>query len=168
MNQYSNMSKGKLTTKIDIQCECSITDWQHHFARDNFIEKIKNIVKKYFYANCSRNNKQRTIFVNSFFVTQCVTIPGQGFRLGQFCCRCKEGYYNPEIKAPDSSKSITSAHSCFNHRFMCWFLLVWFRPHNIPEWSDSFICYWSALLASSVTLWKYFEAKLTPVSTFYI
>ncbi|XP_029706495.1 probable G-protein coupled receptor 158 [Takifugu rubripes] len=33
---------------------------------------------------------------------ECVTIPGRGFRLGQFCCRCKEGYYNPEIKAPDS------------------------------------------------------------------
>ncbi|XP_045932421.1 probable G-protein coupled receptor 158 [Micropterus dolomieu] len=28
---------------------------------------------------------------------ECVPIPGRGFRLGQYCCRCKEGYYNPEI-----------------------------------------------------------------------
>ncbi|GLD67852.1 probable G-protein coupled receptor 179 [Lates japonicus] len=26
---------------------------------------------------------------------------GQGFRLGQYCCRCKEGYYNPEIALQD-------------------------------------------------------------------
>lgn len=105
--------------KIDIQCECSRTDWQHNFAIDNFIEEIRNIVKKYFCANCSRNNKQRTHFENGFFVTQCITIPGRGFRLGQFCCRCKEGYYNPEIKAPDSSKSVSSAHSCLNHHSKC-------------------------------------------------
>ncbi|KAK9540838.1 hypothetical protein VZT92_003262 [Zoarces viviparus] len=28
---------------------------------------------------------------------ECVPSPGQGFQLGQYCCRCKEGYYNPEI-----------------------------------------------------------------------
>ncbi|XP_047433722.1 probable G-protein coupled receptor 179 isoform X2 [Mugil cephalus] len=28
---------------------------------------------------------------------ECMPIPGRGFRLGQYCCRCKEGYYNPEI-----------------------------------------------------------------------
>uniref|UniRef100_A0A8C9Z1H2 G protein-coupled receptor 179 n=1 Tax=Sander lucioperca TaxID=283035 RepID=A0A8C9Z1H2_SANLU len=28
---------------------------------------------------------------------ECVPTPGRGFRLGQYCCRCKEGYYNPEI-----------------------------------------------------------------------
>ncbi|XP_068607085.1 metabotropic glycine receptor [Brachionichthys hirsutus] len=33
---------------------------------------------------------------------ECVPIPGQGFRLGQYCCRCKEGYYNPEIAPLDS------------------------------------------------------------------
>ncbi|XP_054461147.1 LOW QUALITY PROTEIN: probable G-protein coupled receptor 158 [Anoplopoma fimbria] len=33
---------------------------------------------------------------------ECVPSPGQGFRLGQYCCRCKEGYYNPEI-APRAS-----------------------------------------------------------------
>ncbi|KAG5278940.1 hypothetical protein AALO_G00104400 [Alosa alosa] len=25
----------------------------------------------------------------------CEPIPGQGFRLGQYCCRCKEGFYSP-------------------------------------------------------------------------
>ncbi|XP_049426971.1 probable G-protein coupled receptor 158 isoform X2 [Epinephelus fuscoguttatus] len=33
---------------------------------------------------------------------ECVPTPGQGFRLGQYCCRCKEGYYNPEIAPRDS------------------------------------------------------------------
>ncbi|XP_070779020.1 metabotropic glycine receptor [Enoplosus armatus] len=29
---------------------------------------------------------------------ECLPIPGRGFRLGQYCCRCKEGFYNPEIQ----------------------------------------------------------------------
>ncbi|KAG8014537.1 hypothetical protein GBF38_003044 [Nibea albiflora] len=33
---------------------------------------------------------------------ECIPIPGRGFRLGQYCCRCKEGYYNPEIAPQDS------------------------------------------------------------------
>ncbi|KAI3353522.1 hypothetical protein L3Q82_020047 [Scortum barcoo] len=33
---------------------------------------------------------------------ECVPISGQGFRLGQYCCRCKEGYYNPEAAIQDS------------------------------------------------------------------
>uniref|UniRef100_A0A3B5M519 G protein-coupled receptor 179 n=1 Tax=Xiphophorus couchianus TaxID=32473 RepID=A0A3B5M519_9TELE len=33
---------------------------------------------------------------------QCVPVPGRGFRIGQYCCRCKEGYYNPEISLEDS------------------------------------------------------------------
>ncbi|XP_074487310.1 uncharacterized protein gpr179 [Sebastes fasciatus] len=32
---------------------------------------------------------------------ECVPTPGRGFRLGQYCCRCKEGYYNPEIDPQD-------------------------------------------------------------------
>ncbi|KAE8300597.1 putative G-protein coupled receptor 179 [Larimichthys crocea] len=32
---------------------------------------------------------------------ECIPIPGRGFRLGQYCCRCKEGYYNPEIAPQD-------------------------------------------------------------------
>ncbi|XP_022052226.2 probable G-protein coupled receptor 158 isoform X1 [Acanthochromis polyacanthus] len=33
---------------------------------------------------------------------ECVPIPGQGFRLGQYCCRCKEGFYNPDISLEDA------------------------------------------------------------------
>ncbi|XP_013880395.1 probable G-protein coupled receptor 158, partial [Austrofundulus limnaeus] len=33
---------------------------------------------------------------------ECVPVPGRGFRLGQYCCRCKEGYYNPDISPEDS------------------------------------------------------------------
>ncbi|XP_037327743.2 probable G-protein coupled receptor 179 isoform X2 [Pungitius pungitius] len=33
---------------------------------------------------------------------ECVPSPGQGFQLGQYCCRCKEGYYDPETSPPDS------------------------------------------------------------------
>ncbi|XP_041642238.1 probable G-protein coupled receptor 179 [Cheilinus undulatus] len=32
---------------------------------------------------------------------ECVPVPGRGFRLGQYCCRCKEGYFNPDIVPPD-------------------------------------------------------------------
>ncbi|KAM9769880.1 uncharacterized protein gpr179 [Menidia menidia] len=32
---------------------------------------------------------------------ECVPVPGRGFRLGQYCCRCKQGYYNPEISSED-------------------------------------------------------------------
>eukprot|EP00063_Salmo_salar_P056889 XP_014031724.1 PREDICTED: probable G-protein coupled receptor 158 isoform X1 [Salmo salar] len=28
---------------------------------------------------------------------ECEPITGQGFRLGQYCCRCKEGYYSPPM-----------------------------------------------------------------------
>ncbi|XP_024864936.1 probable G-protein coupled receptor 158 [Kryptolebias marmoratus] len=33
---------------------------------------------------------------------ECVPVLGRGFRLGQYCCRCKEGYYNPDISPEDS------------------------------------------------------------------
>ncbi|XP_034043577.1 probable G-protein coupled receptor 179 [Thalassophryne amazonica] len=32
---------------------------------------------------------------------ECVPIPGRGFRLGQYCCHCKQGYYNPGMAAQD-------------------------------------------------------------------
>uniref|UniRef100_A0A8D3BGZ7 G protein-coupled receptor 179 n=1 Tax=Scophthalmus maximus TaxID=52904 RepID=A0A8D3BGZ7_SCOMX len=35
---------------------------------------------------------------------ECVPVPGGGFRLGQYCCRCREGYYNPEIAPQDSGE----------------------------------------------------------------
>ncbi|XP_036443162.1 probable G-protein coupled receptor 158 [Colossoma macropomum] len=34
---------------------------------------------------------------------ECDPIPRQGFRLGQYCCRCKEGYYSP---APDNKDQL--------------------------------------------------------------
>ncbi|XP_061771649.1 metabotropic glycine receptor [Nerophis ophidion] len=33
---------------------------------------------------------------------ECVPIKGRGFRLGQYCCRCTEGYYNPDATDPDA------------------------------------------------------------------
>ncbi|KAK5865412.1 hypothetical protein PBY51_019687 [Eleginops maclovinus] len=33
---------------------------------------------------------------------ECIPTPGQGFRLGQYCCRCKEGYFDPEMIPQDS------------------------------------------------------------------
>ncbi|XP_063331810.1 metabotropic glycine receptor [Pelmatolapia mariae] len=33
---------------------------------------------------------------------ECIPIPGRGFRLGQYCCRCKEGYYSPDVSPQDS------------------------------------------------------------------
>ncbi|XP_041837825.1 probable G-protein coupled receptor 158 [Melanotaenia boesemani] len=33
---------------------------------------------------------------------ECLPVPGRGFRLGQYCCRCKEGFYNPEIYPENS------------------------------------------------------------------
>uniref|UniRef100_A0A665U0U2 G-protein coupled receptors family 3 profile domain-containing protein n=1 Tax=Echeneis naucrates TaxID=173247 RepID=A0A665U0U2_ECHNA len=35
---------------------------------------------------------------------ECVPIPGRGFRLGQYCCRCKDGYYNPELVPEDAGE----------------------------------------------------------------
>ncbi|XP_029015779.1 probable G-protein coupled receptor 158 [Betta splendens] len=32
---------------------------------------------------------------------ECVPVPGRGFRLGQYCCRCRDGFYNPEPDASD-------------------------------------------------------------------
>ncbi|XP_071395450.1 metabotropic glycine receptor [Centroberyx affinis] len=33
---------------------------------------------------------------------ECEPIPGRGFRLDQYCCRCKEGYYSPPMTGQDS------------------------------------------------------------------
>uniref|UniRef100_A0A3B4T809 G protein-coupled receptor 179 n=1 Tax=Seriola dumerili TaxID=41447 RepID=A0A3B4T809_SERDU len=38
---------------------------------------------------------------------ECMPIPGRGFRLGQYCCRCKEGYYNPDIAPEDADITFT-------------------------------------------------------------
>ncbi|XP_037114380.1 probable G-protein coupled receptor 179 [Syngnathus acus] len=33
---------------------------------------------------------------------ECVPISGRGFRLGQYCCRCKDGYYDPDAANQDA------------------------------------------------------------------
>ncbi|KAK3562308.1 hypothetical protein QTP86_033304, partial [Hemibagrus guttatus] len=42
--------------------------------------------------------------------TQCEPIPRQGFRLGQYCCRCKEGYYSLPVVTEDQCTSF-----CLNY-----------------------------------------------------
>ncbi|XP_015252176.1 PREDICTED: probable G-protein coupled receptor 158 [Cyprinodon variegatus] len=51
---------------------------------------------------------------------ECVPVPGRGFRLGQYCCRCKEGYYNPEIppENPENNGSESSA-TCYPNMPIC-------------------------------------------------
>ncbi|XP_072239814.1 metabotropic glycine receptor [Leuresthes tenuis] len=52
---------------------------------------------------------------------ECVPVPGRGFRLGQYCCRCKEGYYNPEI-SPEDSGSVNGSDSssmCYPNMPIC-------------------------------------------------
>uniref|UniRef100_A0A3B3WM39 G-protein coupled receptors family 3 profile domain-containing protein n=1 Tax=Poecilia mexicana TaxID=48701 RepID=A0A3B3WM39_9TELE len=51
---------------------------------------------------------------------QCVPVPGRGFRFGQYCCRCKEGYYNPEISPEDSSKSTSLGSPWTGHSVTCY------------------------------------------------
>nr|XP_020443865.1 probable G-protein coupled receptor 158 isoform X2 [Monopterus albus] len=33
---------------------------------------------------------------------ECVPLHGRGFRLGQYCCRCRDGYYNPDPGPQDA------------------------------------------------------------------
>ncbi|PWA30773.1 hypothetical protein CCH79_00009265 [Gambusia affinis] len=54
---------------------------------------------------------------------ECVPVPGRGFRIGQYCCRCKEGYYNPEISLKDSNgdpiNGSESSHACYPNMPIC-------------------------------------------------
>ncbi|XP_058497344.1 probable G-protein coupled receptor 179 [Solea solea] len=54
---------------------------------------------------------------------ECVPTPGQGFRLGQYCCRCKEGYYNPELVSQDSDGGPVNASdggsTCYPNMPIC-------------------------------------------------
>ncbi|XP_016331829.1 probable G-protein coupled receptor 179 [Sinocyclocheilus anshuiensis] len=38
---------------------------------------------------------------------ECESIPQQGFRMGQYCCRCKKGYYSPN---PDTENKTSPLH----------------------------------------------------------
>uniref|UniRef100_A0A8C5GMP9 Probable G-protein coupled receptor 158 n=1 Tax=Gouania willdenowi TaxID=441366 RepID=A0A8C5GMP9_GOUWI len=48
---------------------------------------------------------------------QCVPIPGRGFRLGQYCCRCRVGYYNPEI--PPEEPGFVNDSVCYPNMPIC-------------------------------------------------
>uniref|UniRef100_A0A3B3DL54 G protein-coupled receptor 179 n=1 Tax=Oryzias melastigma TaxID=30732 RepID=A0A3B3DL54_ORYME len=54
---------------------------------------------------------------------ECVPVPGRGFRLGQYCCRCKEGYYNPEVSPEGSDggpmNGSDSSGTCYPNMPIC-------------------------------------------------
>uniref|UniRef100_A0A3Q3KKT0 Probable G-protein coupled receptor 179 n=1 Tax=Mastacembelus armatus TaxID=205130 RepID=A0A3Q3KKT0_9TELE len=50
---------------------------------------------------------------------ECVPIPGRGFRLGQYCCRCKDGYYNPETTPQDSVNGSDGGGVCYPNMPIC-------------------------------------------------
>ncbi|XP_007240207.3 probable G-protein coupled receptor 158 [Astyanax mexicanus] len=55
---------------------------------------------------------------------ECDPIPRQGFRLGQYCCRCKEGYYSPpsnyKNKMADGSNSTRTCYPNLPVCLPCW------------------------------------------------
>ncbi|KAG7492956.1 hypothetical protein MATL_G00021010 [Megalops atlanticus] len=64
---------------------------------------------------------------------QCEPIRGQGFRLGQYRCRCKEGYYSPAAAAQDINKE----NGCIaNASGFCAPIL----PVCLPCWPDCLRC----------------------------
>ncbi|XP_055079884.1 probable G-protein coupled receptor 158 [Periophthalmus magnuspinnatus] len=51
---------------------------------------------------------------------ECVPISGRGFRLGQYCCRCKEGFYNPELTNQDpDALPVNSSDVCYPSMPVC-------------------------------------------------
>ncbi|CAF95335.1 unnamed protein product [Tetraodon nigroviridis] len=50
---------------------------------------------------------------------ECVAVPGRGFRLGQYCCRCKDGYYNPDREADGGSGNSSEAGVCYPDMPIC-------------------------------------------------
>ncbi|XP_076137205.1 metabotropic glycine receptor [Alosa pseudoharengus] len=49
----------------------------------------------------------------------CEPIPGQGFRLGQYCCRCKEGFYSPAQAAWATGGRANSTQACYPSMPVC-------------------------------------------------
>lgn len=47
---------------------------------------------------------------------ECVPIRGRGFRLGQYCCRCKEGFYNPELTDQEPGRTNINKCTAFTHQ----------------------------------------------------
>ncbi|XP_026076783.1 probable G-protein coupled receptor 179 [Carassius auratus] len=48
---------------------------------------------------------------------ECESIPQQGFRMGQYCCRCKKGYYSPNPDMENKSKNLETVK---NHTRACY------------------------------------------------
>ncbi|XP_048028096.1 LOW QUALITY PROTEIN: probable G-protein coupled receptor 179 [Megalobrama amblycephala] len=51
---------------------------------------------------------------------ECEPIPQQGFRMGQYCCRCKKGYYspNPDIQNKRNNQ-VNSTQACYPEVPVC-------------------------------------------------
>ncbi|XP_067244507.1 metabotropic glycine receptor [Chanodichthys erythropterus] len=51
---------------------------------------------------------------------ECEPIPQQGFRMGQYCCRCKKGYYspNPDIQNKRNNR-VNSTQACYPEVPVC-------------------------------------------------
>uniref|UniRef100_A0A671Q726 Si:ch211-156l18.8 n=1 Tax=Sinocyclocheilus anshuiensis TaxID=1608454 RepID=A0A671Q726_9TELE len=47
---------------------------------------------------------------------ECESIPQQGFRMGQYCCRCKKGYYSPN---PDIENKRNGTRACYPEVPVC-------------------------------------------------
>ncbi|XP_062869499.1 G-protein coupled receptor 179 [Trichomycterus rosablanca] len=51
---------------------------------------------------------------------ECEPIPGQGFRFGQYCCRCKEGYYSlPPDTEDQFNDGANSTQMCYPETPVC-------------------------------------------------
>ncbi|XP_061685369.1 metabotropic glycine receptor [Syngnathoides biaculeatus] len=51
---------------------------------------------------------------------ECVPIPRRGFRLGQYCCRCKEGYYDIDTANKDAGGDGDACYPSMPKCLPCW------------------------------------------------
>uniref|UniRef100_A0A673WV34 G protein-coupled receptor 179 n=1 Tax=Salmo trutta TaxID=8032 RepID=A0A673WV34_SALTR len=51
---------------------------------------------------------------------ECEPITGQGFRLGQYCCRCKEGYYSPPMDGKEDTQGSGVCYPALPICLPCW------------------------------------------------
>lgn len=49
--------------------------------------------------NDEKNELFVPIYFHLFLETQCVPIPGLGFRRGSYKCICRRGFYYPDVKS---------------------------------------------------------------------
>ncbi|XP_073682030.1 metabotropic glycine receptor [Garra rufa] len=51
---------------------------------------------------------------------ECESIPQQGFRMGQYCCRCKKGYYSPNPDMENNRNNrVNSTRACYPEVPVC-------------------------------------------------